>query len=131
MLGDGGENVDGQSVRLGHIDGNEINPTLHEAGDEMDVAGQSIKPGDDERGFVTAALVERGCELRAVGVPLAALDFLELGEQGSAVREPGNGGALGFQSKAALTLAVSRDAVVGDEGTFICVCHQRIADPQG
>jgi hypothetical protein len=131
MLSNGGEDVDGQSVRLGHINGNEINPTLHEARDEMDVAGQSIKPGDDECGFVAAALVERGCELRTVGVPLAALNLLELGEQGSAVREPNNGGALGFQSEAALTLAVSRDAVVGDEGTLICACHQRIVDLQG
>ena len=80
---------------------------------------------------MTVACIERGGELRAVGVPLAALDLLELGEQGSAVREPGNSGALGFQSKAALTLAVGRDAVVGNEGTFICACHQRIADPQG
>jgi hypothetical protein len=39
----------------------------------------------------------------------------ELGGQGSAVRELGDGGALGFQAKAALALAVGRNPVVSDE----------------
>lgn len=43
----------------------------------------------------------------------AALDLLELGEQGSAVRESRDGGALGLQSKAALALAVGRNPVIG------------------
>jgi hypothetical protein len=38
---------------------------------------------------------------------------LELGEQGSAVREPGDGGALGFESKAALALAFGRNPIIG------------------
>jgi hypothetical protein len=118
MLGDGGQDVNGQPIRLGHIDGHEIDSALHQSGDEMDTAGQPVKSSDNEGGFVTAALVERSGELRAVGVPLTALDLLELEKQGSAVREPGNGGALSLQSKAALTLAVGRNTVVGNEQVF-------------
>jgi len=44
-----------------------------------------------------------------------ALDLLELGEQGSAVSEAGDGGALSLQSKAAIALAVGPNPVVGDE----------------
>ena len=81
----------------------------------MDIASQPVESGNNEGGFVATALVERGGELRAIGVPLAALDLLELGEQGSAMGEASDGGALGFESKAALALAVSRNPVVGNE----------------
>lgn len=39
-------------------------------------------------------------------MPFAALDFLELGEQGSTVRKSRDGSALGFKAEAALSLAV-------------------------
>jgi len=79
----------------------------------VDIAGQPVESGDNEGGFVTAACVERGGELRAVGVAFAALDLLKLGEQGSAVREPADGGALGLKAKAAFALAFGRNPVVG------------------
>ena len=79
----------------------------------MGIAGQPVEPGDDERGFVAAALVERGGELGAVGVPFAALDLLELGELGSAVSEAHGAVELSFQPKTALAHAVGRNPVIG------------------
>ena len=79
----------------------------------MYIAGETVQPGNDERGFLTAAFRKGGGELGPVGMSLAALDLLELGEQGSAVREPGDGGALGFESKAALALAFGRNPIIG------------------
>ncbi len=54
-----------------------------------------------------------------VRMPLATLDLLELGEQGSAVREPGDGRALSLQSKPALALAVGGNPVVGHKRTHL------------
>ena len=64
MLGDGREDVNGQSVRGRHIDGHEVDAAFHQIRDEGDVAGQPVEPGDNQRGAVLAALVERGLELR-------------------------------------------------------------------
>ncbi len=122
VLGDGGKDMNGQAVCLGHIDGDEIDAALHQPGDEMDVAGEPIKPGDNECGFLSSACIERGGELGPVGVPLAALDLLELGEQGSAMGEAGDGGPLGFQSKAALALAFGRNPVVGHKRAHLGDC---------
>jgi DNA-binding transcriptional regulator YiaG len=119
MLGDGGQNVNGQSVCLGHIDGDEIDATLHEAGNEMHIAGKAIQSGNDERGFLTAAFRKGGGELGPVGMSLATLDLLELGEQGSAVRKPSDGGALGFQSKAAFALAFGRNPVISHKRSHL------------
>jgi hypothetical protein len=43
VLGDGGQNVDGQPVGLGHIASDEVRAALHQVGDESDVAGQPVK----------------------------------------------------------------------------------------
>jgi hypothetical protein len=70
-----------------------------------DMAGQPIKPRDHERGVVASTFGQGGGELGAVGVPLAALDLLKLGEQGNAMCEARDGGALSFQSRPAFALA--------------------------
>ena len=94
MLGDGRQDVNGELVRLGHIDGDEIDAGLHKPGDEMHVAGEPVELGDHQRGTTGPAQDKSGGELRPVGVILAALDFLELAEQGSALYETGHGAAL-------------------------------------
>ncbi len=49
----------------------------------MDVAGQPVALGDDERGLAFPAQLDGFVELRPVGVQLAGFDLGELGEQGS------------------------------------------------
>ena len=48
MLGDGGQNVDGQPVGLGHIASDEVRAALHQICDKSDVAGQSVKTGNQQ-----------------------------------------------------------------------------------
>jgi hypothetical protein len=79
MLGDGGEDMDGQAVRLRHVDRDELRPALHQVRDESDVACQPIELSNAEDRFVLPTSRERGRELRAI-VSLAALDLDEGGD---------------------------------------------------
>ena len=123
----GGDPPEAPALGLGHIDGDEIDAALHQPGDEVDVAGQPVEPGDDEGGLLSPAGVERTGELRPVGVALAALDFLKLGKQGGAEREPRDGGALRRRAKAALALAVGGNTVVGHKLSVTGVYHHLTA----
>jgi hypothetical protein len=78
MLGDRREDMHREPVRLREVDGRELNARLHQAGHEMDVAGEPIELGDDERGAERTARLEGFGELGPIR-PLAALDFGELG----------------------------------------------------
>ena len=89
----------------------------------MDVTRQTVQLGDYEGRVASPALFKRGCQCRPVGVPLAALDLPELGEQGSGADEPGYGLALRFKAQAADALTVGRDAVVGDKGGHMGYCN--------
>ena len=95
VLGDGGEDVQGQLVGGGHVDRGELDTGLHQVGDEGDIARQAVELGDHQHGPPPAQL-EGGGELRAV-VALAALDFRELGNQLAGADEAGDGGALGLE----------------------------------
>ena len=77
---DGGQDVDGQAVGLGEVDGHEVDAALHQLGDEGDVAGQPVELGDHQGGAVQAAQAERPVQLGPV-VALAALDLGHLGGQ--------------------------------------------------
>ena len=55
-----------------------------------------------------------------------ALDFLKLGEQVSTTRETHDDGALGFQSKSALTLAVGRELEQTARGTPLRMLSQTV-----
>jgi hypothetical protein len=50
MLSHGGEDVDGKPVRLREIHRDEIDPALHQVGDEGDISGEAIQLGDYEGG---------------------------------------------------------------------------------
>ena len=80
VLGNGGEQVDGELVGLGHVGCNEVHAAFHQAGNEMDVAGEPVELGDDELGFLAATCVERRGELGPV-VALARLNLGELGDE--------------------------------------------------
>jgi hypothetical protein len=42
--------VDGEPVDARHIDGDKFHVAVHQAGNEMDVAGEPVKLGDDQHG---------------------------------------------------------------------------------
>jgi hypothetical protein len=90
VLGDGGEDVQGQLVGGGHVDRGELDAGFHQVGDEGDVARQAVELGDHQHGPLPPAQLERGGELGPVGA-LAALDFRELGDQLADADEPGDG----------------------------------------
>lgn len=71
--------------------GNKLNPRLHEAGDEMDVAGQPVKLGDHKRGLLASTEFDGFEQLGPVAVPLAGFDLGELGMQGTGSQETGDG----------------------------------------
>jgi hypothetical protein len=45
MLSHRGQDMDRESIRHRHVDRYEFDATLHEAGHEMDIAGQAIELG--------------------------------------------------------------------------------------
>ena len=96
VLGDGGQDVQGQLVGIGHVDGGELDAALHQVGDEGDVARQPVELGDHQHGPPLPAQVEGRGELGSV-VAFAALHFRELGDQLAGTDKAGDGGALGVE----------------------------------
>ncbi len=60
MLGNGGQNVDGQPVGLGHIASDEVRAALHQVGNESDVAGQPVKTSNQQGSAALPALLKGG-----------------------------------------------------------------------
>ena len=100
-----------------HVDRNELHASFLQAEQEVRIAAQSVELGDDELGVEGAACVERFGQRWAVIVTLAALDLdVLLAQRPVASVQPGfDGGALRFETEAALALTLGRDAKVGDE----------------
>src|ERR1017187_8427225 len=115
MLGDGGQNVDGQPVGLGHIASDEVRAALHQVGNKSDVAGQSVKTGNQQGSAALPTLFKCGQELRPVRVPASALDLGELGHELAAVDLAGDGLTLRVKAQPARALAVGRNTVIGNK----------------
>ena len=130
VLGHGGEDVDGEPVGLRHVHGDKFHAGLHQPADKMDVARQPVELGDQQRGFMFPAGIERGGELWAVVLP-AALDLGKALDYEFPVAAQGDtdGLLLGFQSKAAAALAGGRDAKIGDIAA--CFHGRKIAGTAG
>ena len=115
VLGHGRQDVDRQPVGLGEVAGDELDPALHQVRDEGDVAGQPVELGDHQGRLLHPAGGERQGELGPVDTP-AALDLDELGHEPRGVA-----GALEdrlplcLQTEPGSTLALGRDAEIGDE----------------
>ncbi len=105
LLSNGGQDVDHEPIRLGHIDSHKLNAGLHEVRDEGDVAGETVQLGDHQRSAMLAAELEGGSEGRPI-IALAAFNLQDLLHQGpvSPIEESGDGGPLRFESQAASSL---------------------------
>ena len=105
MLGNSGQNVHRQPVGLGEVHGNELNTSFHKGANEVDIASEAIKLGNDEGGTVQSAEPESLGNGRAV-VSLPAFDLNHFLDEcpASAVEVPRNRFALSFESKAASAL---------------------------
>ena len=119
VLRHSGEDVQGQPVGARHVHGDEFNTAFHEIGDEGDVAGQPVELGDDQRGALPLTGGNGRVEFGPVGFP-PTLDLGELGEDVTAPgRKVGNDAALGVEAKAAGSLAVGGNAVIGPFPTVV------------
>jgi hypothetical protein len=114
----GRQDVNGETVCLGEVGGDELHPALHESRDEGDVAGKPIKLGNDEGSALEAAGSKGSRELRAI-VTLAALDLGVLANErpASAVQVAENGGLLRLKAQPGSPLPRGRDPIIGDEAT--------------
>jgi len=117
VLGDCGEDVHRQPVHAGHVGGDEVNPALHQVGDERHADRQPAELGDQQRRTAGAAHGERCGQADAVGLA-PALHILELADD---LRSHGPGVQLGgralrIETKPGLPLLVGADAVIGVEG---------------
>ena len=101
LLSNGGQDVDHEPIRLGHIDSHELDAGFHKVRDEGDIAGKAIELSDHQRSAMLAAEFEGGGEGWTV-VALSAFDFQDLLHQGpvSTIEESGNGGTLRFEAQA-------------------------------
>ena len=115
VLGDGGQNVDGQPVGLGHIASDEVRAALHQICDKSDVAGQPVKTGNQQGSAALPALLKGGKQLGPVRVPPSALDLGELGHELATVDLAGDGLTLRVKAQPARALAVGRNTVIGNE----------------
>jgi hypothetical protein len=114
MLGHCREDVNCEPVRAQHIHGDRFNIAVHQAGNEMDVAGEPVKLGDDQRGAALPSLCEGRKELRPV-ILAPALHFHERGGQlALACHEACNGFALCIHAKPLDALLVRGHPVVSD-----------------
>jgi hypothetical protein len=96
---------------VGVVVGDEVDAALHEAGGEVDVAGQAVEPGDHERGARALGVGDGAGQLGAVD-PLAALD-LPVGREDRGVAGAGvgvDGGDLGVEADRAVFRLVVEDA---------------------
>jgi hypothetical protein len=71
MLRERGQHVQHEPVRMGIVATHEVRPALHQRGNKSDIAAQAVELRYYERGFLPAALLQRGEQLRAVGMLLA------------------------------------------------------------
>lgn len=91
--------VDGEPVGARHIHCNEFHVAVHQAGNEMDVAGKPVKLGDDQNRAAFPALCKRRMELGPV-LLASALHFDELrGKLVLACHEAGHGFTLRVHAK--------------------------------
>jgi hypothetical protein len=111
VLGHRRHDVDGEPVGLREVDRHELGSALHQRGDEVDVAGEPIELGDHQHRLVQAAQAQRLGELG----PVVALAALDLGDDPAARDEAAHRLLLGFEPEAGATLALGRDAVIGDD----------------
>jgi hypothetical protein len=59
MLSHRGQDMDREPVRHRHVGRDELDAALHEAGHEMDIAGQAIELGNEQGSFVLPAGLQR------------------------------------------------------------------------
>jgi hypothetical protein len=116
VLGDCGQVMDGEPVRLWKVRGYEIHTRLHQARNEVDVTSEPIELGDDELCSAEPARRERCGKLRPIR-PLAGLNLREFGDDApiAAVKVVANGLLLRFQAEPGTALAFGRNSIVSDE----------------
>jgi hypothetical protein len=98
------------------VSSDEIDTAFHQAGDEMNVHGQSIELGDDQRGLGLLGCCDGRRKLRPI-VALAALDFAEFTDQLAAIAAnvAQHGLTLRIEAKAAPALPIGRDPKICNE----------------
>jgi hypothetical protein len=81
MLGNGSQDMDGETVRFGHVHGHKIHAAFHEVGDEGAVTRQAVEARNPQRRLLLPAHGKGLGKLRTSGRKTA----LDLGEGGDNV----------------------------------------------
>ena len=116
MLGNGREDMKGETVGLGKIHRDEIHRGFHQVGNEGDVTRQAVQLCNDQRGLLLPAGLEGGRELGAI-VTLAGFNLSELAHQvpGATVQVIHDRLALGLEAETATALPLRRYPEISDE----------------
>ena len=111
MLCDGGEDMDRQPVRRGHVARHKLATAIHQGGNERDITREPIEFRDDQHSAGCLRMGKRSLQFRPVIRSLAALDFHVFADQRAMpVDVFKHSRALRFQAKAALPLPLRTDA---------------------
>lgn len=115
-LGNSSHDVQRQRVSFRHVRCHELDPRFHKGGNEGDVAGQSVKLGDQQHATDAPRLFKGRFQLGATALAGAGLDLGDLGDdiQPADPSEGKDGGLLRFQAEARLALLRSGNAVISD-----------------
>ena len=114
LLGDGGQDVQGELVGRGQVHGLEAHPAFHQGGQEGHAAGQAVELGHEQHRAFALGQGDGGRQL-GPGTFAPALHLDVVGHpHGLGGKEAVNGGLLGFEAQAGLALAGGAHAKVGD-----------------
>lgn len=113
VLGQHGEDADGERVGVGHVHGQEVHVAVAQAEDEPGVAAEAVELGDQQPGPLPLGPGDGRLQLGPV-VALAALHLDVLGQERVAgLEETPHHPALRLQAQPALALLLCGDPVVG------------------
>src|SRR5262249_33657503 len=126
VLSNFGQNTDRQVVGVWHISTDELHAALAQISKERDIATEAIELSDDERGAGHLGAMKCLPEFWPI-VAFAALYLHEFRDElpSAAVKVVSHCAALRFKSKAASSLAISRDPQITDEFSG-CHCTNAI-----
>ena len=116
VLCHGRQDVNGELVGVGIIDGDKFNARIHQRCDESEIVGQAIQLGDNQLGPLPLADRQSLLEFGPL-VALTALDLGELADQrpSATIQVVVDSLVLRLEAKAGFPLLVSGDSVIGDE----------------
>jgi len=131
LFGKGSLEVEHEAIFGRLVNSHEVHVRFEQAGDEVNVSGETVELCDNKRGSLPPAKFQRALQLGPVGRLLARLRLGELGDHRTAV-QPNvrlDGLLLCVEAEAAFALADCGDSVVADPKGVGRVYHECVCFP--